>query len=218
MYDSPWLKFLNATFSWGSNLVLDNMSLTIESSYRKVWVTGPSGSGKSTLLRIVAGHYQLDNGKCKFLNHNVDGPSSDRSILLQNYKLFPWLTLEENISIGLKFKGVDSSTTKEKVDNYLHKSNLFAFKDLFPHQLSGGMQQRCALLRNLAISPSCLLLDEPFSALDEENTKLMLNLIDEYLEQEIAFALIVSHTLRYSSFDDELIINLSGDNGKIIII
>jgi NitT/TauT family transport system ATP-binding protein len=136
-----------------------------------VAIVGPSGCGKTTLLRILADLERPTSGTVQVGNDSA--VQTRRSMVFQGQSIFPWMTVWDNAAYGLKNRRVPRSKIKDQVDYYLDKTGLTAFKDAYPHQLSGGMQQRVSLCRAFANEPDLLLMDEPFSALDEQ-TKLVL--------------------------------------------
>ncbi|MEV0367168.1 ABC transporter ATP-binding protein [Nocardia fusca] len=131
-----------------------------------VCVVGASGCGKSTLLRILAGFENATHGTVSVGEEPVAGPGPDRGVVFQDYGLFPWLTVAENIAYGPKQARMTRDDIRETTDRSLATVGLTRVRDSFPHQLSGGMQQRVAIARVLANRPAVLLMDEPFGALD----------------------------------------------------
>src|SRR6266545_4300680 len=131
-----------------------------------VCLIGASGCGKSTLLRIIAGFEKPSAGSVEIYENVVTGPGSDRGMVFQDYALFPWLTVRENIAFGPRQKGLTPAKIREIADEYLDMVGLAPFADRFPSQLSGGMKQRVAIARVLANEANILLMDEPFGALD----------------------------------------------------
>ncbi len=129
-------------------------------------LVGPSGCGKSTLLDLVGGLTKPDSGVISIDGRPVDGPGLDRSIVFQQYALFPWRTALANVEFGLEATGVASRQRKAKAREFLELVGLGGFDDRYPHELSGGMKQRVAIARALAVDPAVLLMDEPFAALD----------------------------------------------------
>jgi NitT/TauT family transport system ATP-binding protein len=127
---------------------------------------GPSGCGKSTLLDAIAGFAPPTAGQVIALGRPVTGPGPERAMVFQEYALFPWMTVEQNVAFGLELKGLDAAARRPVVDGYLARLGLRDFRDRFPKDLSGGMRQRVAIARALAIDPPMLLMDEPFGALD----------------------------------------------------
>lgn len=129
-------------------------------------IVGPSGCGKSTILSIVAGLLKPSSGNIFFDNCTVEKPCSKIGYMLQKDHLFEWRNIIKNITLGLEIQGNNTKESMKKVDEMLSKYGLINFKNYYPNQLSGGMRQRVALIRTLAINPDILLLDEPFAALD----------------------------------------------------
>ena len=131
-----------------------------------VCVLGPSGSGKSTLLNLIAGFGRPDSGRIVCDGREVDGPGPDRGVVFQEHTLFPWLTASRNVEFGLRNLGLPPAERRAVSREFLSRVGLEDFMDARPHELSGGMRQRVALARILAMEPMALLLDEPFGALD----------------------------------------------------
>lgn len=213
MSSDAWLQLKGATYHWGERCVMDHVDVVLEPP-RLAWLSGPSGSGKTTFLRLVAGHYQLEAGSCKVMGKKVVGPAADRSFVFQNYKLFPWKTVFDNIASGLRFLRYEESEIMARVDGLLGRVGLYAFRNDWPHQLSGGMQQRVGILRSLVIEPQCLLLDEPFNALDEENARRMWSLIENYLLESNSACIISTHNPARVRQGDGYVLQFAG-NGKI---
>lgn len=134
---------------------------------------GPGQSGKSTLLRIIAGLERPSTGEVKLNGKPVDGPGPDRSMVFQTYTLFPWRTVQANVEMGPKFRGISKEDRRRIGQKYIDLVGLNGFESAFPHQLSGGMKQRVGLARAYANSPEVLLLDEPFGQLDAQTRYLM---------------------------------------------
>lgn len=134
-------------------------------------IIGPSGCGKSTLLRIIAGLESADGGEVLFKGQPITGPSPRITMVFQSFALLPWKTALENIQLPLEVNGVHQGEARERAIRYLTMVHLNGFEDTYPHDLSGGMKQRVGIARALALNPDVLLLDEPFSALDELTAK-----------------------------------------------
>jgi NitT/TauT family transport system ATP-binding protein len=143
-----------------------------------VCLLGPSGCGKSTLLNAVAGFSLPSSGRITADGQAVTGPGPDRGMVFQEYALFPWMTVEKNIAFGLEIKGVSAAQIADTVGTLLAKLGLTDFRTRFPKDLSGGMRQRVAIARILALDSPILLMDEPFGALDALTRR---NLQDELL-------------------------------------
>lgn len=131
-----------------------------------VSVVGPSGCGKSTLLSLVAGFATPTSGEVLFDGRRVEAPGPERGVMFQDYALFPWRTVRGNIEFGPLARGLDAKRRAELVRTYVEMVGLAGFEDRYPHELSGGMRQRCALARLLANGPEVWLMDEPLAAVD----------------------------------------------------
>jgi NitT/TauT family transport system ATP-binding protein len=136
-------------------------------------ILGHSGCGKTTLLMILAGFEQPSGGKVLVDGKPVGAPTWRRSVVFQDYALFPWMTVEQNITFGLEMKGLPADERREIVARYVTLVGLKGFERRYPRQLSGGMKQRVSIARALAVDPDVLLLDEPFAALDAQNRSRM---------------------------------------------
>jgi NitT/TauT family transport system ATP-binding protein len=158
-------------------LALDGIDLTIAPG-ELVCLLGPSGCGKSTLLNAIAGFAPPTDGTLTANGRSVVGPGPDRGMVFQEYALFPWMTVEANVAFGLELKGEPREAIARRVEALLRQLGLWEFRDRFPKDLSGGMRQRVAIARVLAIDPPMLLMDEPFGALDALTRR---NLQDELL-------------------------------------
>ncbi len=137
-----------------------------------VSLVGPSGCGKSTLLYIIAGFIAPTKGEVRVDDRPVQAPGPDRGIVFQEYALFPWRTVQDNIKYGLEEKGVARDEMERIVQKYVRLMGLEGFQHKYPKELSGGMKQRVALARTLAYEPDVLLMDEPFGALDAQTREL----------------------------------------------
>src|ERR1017187_931178 len=132
-----------------------------------VAIVGPSGCGKTTCLRMAAGLEFPSAGSVSVGGHAVTKPGPDRAVVFQQFALFPWKTVYDNIDFGLRSKGLPEKERRERIGRYIELMNLQGYESAFPHQLSGGMQQRVAIARSYVLDPVVLLMDEPFGALDE---------------------------------------------------
>jgi NitT/TauT family transport system ATP-binding protein len=129
-------------------------------------IVGPSGSGKSTLLRLIQGLDKPSHGLVTFRDKPVTGVCTDMAMVFQSFALFPWLSVKENVAFGLRARGWTPERIETEVDRYISVTGLVGFEEAYPRELSGGMRQRVGLARALAVEPSVLLMDEPFSSLD----------------------------------------------------
>ena len=180
-----------------------------------VAILGPSGCGKSTLLRIVAGLDQPSGGAVSLGGAPVRGPGADRGMVFQAYTLFPWLTVEKNIRFGLAERGVPEAEQAAIAARFIARTGLSGFEHHWPRQLSGGMQQRCALARALANDPEILLLDEPFGALDHQTRELMQELLLEVWEADRKTVLFVTHDIDEAIFLANRVLVMSARPGRI---
>ncbi|MDG4769735.1 ABC transporter ATP-binding protein [Solwaraspora sp. WMMD792] len=175
-----------------------------------VCIVGASGCGKSTLLRLVAGFEPVTAGSLTVRDRPVRAPGPDRGVVFQDYGLFPWLTVAGNIGYGPRQRGVSRTETRRVVERYLELVQLGKFADRFPHQLSGGMQQRVAIARVLANDPAVLLMDEPFGALDSlTREKLQLSLLQIW-QQVRSTVLFITHSVEEAVLLADRVVVMSG--------
>ncbi|MEK7369533.1 MAG: ABC transporter ATP-binding protein [Planctomycetota bacterium] len=180
-----------------------------------VCIVGPSGCGKTTLLNIVAG---LDRSGCGDVLCNgkrVEGPGMDRIVMFQESVLFPWLNVCNNIEIGLKSRGLSKRARRQKALDFLKLVHLSKFANAHPHELSGGMKQRVALARSLAMEPEVLLMDEPFTALDAQTRWILHYELQSIWEKTGKTILFVTHNLREAVCLADRVIVLSSRPGRI---
>jgi ABC-type nitrate/sulfonate/bicarbonate transport system ATPase subunit len=195
-------------------LALQPTSLTVAPG-EFVAILGPSGCGKSTLLRIVAGLDQPTAGTVALDGTPVTRPGPDRGMVFQSYTLFPWLTVERNIRYGLEERGLPEAEQRAIAARFIDRVGLRGFENHWPRQLSGGMQQRCALARALANDPEILLLDEPFGALDHQTRELMQELLLEIWEADRKTVLFVTHDIDEAVFLANRVLVMSARPGRI---
>lgn len=158
-------------------------------------VVGPSGSGKSTLLSMIAGLYTPSGGQIYINDTPVSGMSEDIGYMLQNDNLLEWRTIWRNVLLGLEIRKMLTREAAEYTENLLKKYGLYEFRDKYPSQLSGGMRQRVALIRTLAVRPNILLLDEAFSALDYQTRLALTDDVYRILKQENKTTIMVTHDI-----------------------
>lgn len=178
----------------GEILALKNVNFRVKKG-EFVSIIGPSGCGKSTLLSIIAGLEEKTTGEIYIEGEKVNGISSKIGYMLQRDCLLEWRNILSNTMFGLEVKGKNDNVNKEYVLELLKKYNLYEFKDKYPSELSGGMRQRVALIRTLAVKPKMLLLDEAFSALDYQTRIMVTNDIYYILRKEKITAIIVTHDI-----------------------
>ena len=181
-----------------------------------VSLIGPSGCGKSTLLNMGAGLYLPTSGEVVVAGQKVAGPNPKVAFMLQKDLLLPWRSIRENAELGLEIRGVAASQRRERARALLARCHLGAFENHFPHQLSGGMRQRAALARTLAVDPLVLLMDEPFSALDAQTKMILQQDLAQTLATERKTALFITHDLVESIALSDRILVMSARPGTII--
>jgi NitT/TauT family transport system ATP-binding protein len=213
------LKIKNLTKKYnnahGEILAIENLDLIIEDS-DFISIVGPSGCGKSTILRLVSGLTKKNSGSIAIDEKEVIGPNKEKGMVFQNFSLFPWLSVEENILFGLNLKKDFPQVDKTKIlDHYLDVTGLKDFRNAYPKNLSGGMQQRVAIARALANTPKVLLMDEPFGALDSQTRSQMQELLTRIWEKEKMTVLFVTHDVAEAAFLSDKIIVLSKRPGRI---
>ena len=178
----------------GEILAINNINMKVKEG-EFVAIIGPSGCGKSTLLSIISGLEEKTTGEIYIGGEKIEGISSKIGYMLQKDCLLEWRTIWSNVILGLELKGKINEENKKYVENLLKKYNLYDFKDKYPSELSGGMRQRAALIRTLAVRPKILLLDEAFSALDYQTRIMVTNDIYNILRKEGITAIIVTHDI-----------------------
>ena len=198
----------------GEILALQNVNMTVKKG-EFVSVIGPSGCGKSTLLSIIAGLEEKNTGEIYIEGEKLEKISDKVGYMLQKDCLLEWRTILNNTLFGLEIKGKKNKENIEYVEELLKKYNLYEFKDKYPSELSGGMRQRVALIRTLAVKPKILLLDEAFSALDYQTRIMVTNDIYSILRKEGITALIVTHDISEAISMSDKIFVLSKRPGTI---
>lgn len=189
------IRVENLTKQYGSAKILDNINIEIKNG-EFVSIIGPSGCGKSTLINIISGIDNKTSGKIIVEDKEVNKPSIERIMVFQNAALFPWLSVFENVAFGLKTITKDSKEIENKVDDVLRKVHLYKYKEKYPHELSGGMKQRVSIARSIIMDPKILLMDEPFSALDEQTRMLLHNELQEIWLETKKTIVFVTHNIR----------------------
>ena len=203
MENNLLLKTINLSKNYHNNKIetkaIDNVSFDVYKD-EILSIVGPSGCGKSTLLSILANLENKSEGE--IINY-----SNRIGYMLQNDSLFPWLTILDNALLGLDIRGEKTKENIDKTINLLKKYGLYEFKDLYPDNLSGGMRQRCALIRTLATNPDLLLLDEPYSALDYQTRLALSNDLYQIIRNEKKTAVLITHDLQEAiSLSDRVIV------------
>lgn len=196
-------------------VAVENVDLAVRDG-EVVSLIGPSGCGKSTLLNMGSGLYQPSSGEVFVDGDRVDSPNPHVGFMLQKDLLLAWRTIRKNVEFGLEIQGVPAKARTDRAMDLLTKCRLSGFEDHYPHQLSGGMRQRAALARTLAVDPTVLLLDEPFSALDAQTKMILQQDLAETLSAEKKTALFITHDLAESVALSDRVFVMSHRPGTII--
>jgi NitT/TauT family transport system ATP-binding protein len=194
---------------------VQDVSLSIRDG-EVVSLIGPSGCGKSTLLNMGSGLYQPSDGEVIVDGEKIEAPSSHVGFMLQKDLLLPWRTICKNVELGLQIQGMRARERRVRAMELLEKCRLSGFENSYPHQLSGGMRQRAALARTMAVDPTVLLLDEPFSALDAQTKMILQQDLAGTLASERKTALFITHDLAESVALSDRVLVMSQRPGTII--
>ncbi len=170
---------------------------------------GPSGCGKTTLLKIIAGLIPASGGEVKVDGRVVTGPGPERAFVFQDFALMPWASVMRNVAFGLELKGMARSEREAIAEKYIASVGLKGFERAYPHELSGGMRQRAGLARALAVNAKVLLMDEPFSAVDEQTRRKFQEDLLELIARERKTFLFVTHSIEEAVYVSDRIIILS---------
>jgi ABC-type nitrate/sulfonate/bicarbonate transport system ATPase subunit len=175
-----------------------------------VCLVGASGCGKSTLLRIVAGFERATTGQVLVRGKPVTGPGPDRGVVFQDYGLFPWLSVAENVAYGPRQRRLPKERVQPIVDRFLEMVGLARFRDRYPHELSGGMQQRVAIARVLANDPAVLLMDEPFGALDSLTRQTLQEELRKVWQELEPTVILVTHSVEEAVYLADRVVVMGG--------
>jgi NitT/TauT family transport system ATP-binding protein len=220
--DAPLLEVLGCRQSYHKEasadlVVLEDVNLILREG-EIVALLGRSGSGKSTLLRIVSGLLRPSAGQVNWRGTPVSGPTDGIAMVFQSFALFPWLTVQENVELGLEARGVSRVEREKRADDALDLIGLGGFASAYPKELSGGMRQRVGLARALVVYPDLLLMDEPFSALDVLTAEtLRTDLIDLWAEGKLPVksVLMVTHNIEEAVLMCDRILVFSSNPGRV---
>ena len=188
------IKVSNVSKSYDGRKIIDNINLELNKG-EIVSLLGVSGVGKTTLFQVISGLVKPDNGTVELNGKNITGISGEVGYMLQKDYLFEWRSIYSNVMLGLEIQKKKSEKYTKRVDQMLKDYGLWDFRDVRPSQLSGGMRQRAALIRTLALQPELLLLDEPFSALDYQTRLSVCEDIYRIIKKEQKTAVLVTHDL-----------------------
>lgn len=207
------LDSLSKSFGAGAQ-ILKEVSLGV---HRREFLTviGPSGCGKSTLARILAGLETITEGEARINGEAISGPGPNRGMVFQKYTLFPWLTVKQNVMFGLTAQGHGHAQAQGEASEWVEMIGLSKFADHYPHQLSGGMQQRVAIARSLATRPQVLLMDEPFGALDAQTRLRMQQHLIEIWQNIDVTVVFITHDLDEAIYLADRILVLKPNPGEV---
>lgn len=195
-------------------VVLDDFNLEVKKG-EFLAILGPSGCGKSTFLSILAGLARQDTGRVLIAGNPVTGTGQNRGVVFQGYALFPWLTVLENIQVGLEIRGLSKKEREPIAREYLALVGLQDFANRYPQQLSGGMKQRVAIARALAYDPDVLLMDEPFAALDAQTRELLQLELLKIWEDSRKTIVFVTHSIDEAVFMADRVAVMQAHPGKV---
>jgi len=210
------IRFDRVSVQFGNLKVVDDVSYAI-GDREFVSVIGPSGCGKTTMMNMVAGFMQPNSGRVLLDGVRVAGPGPDRGVIFQEYGVFPWLTVKQNIAFGLTLNANRTSAAEREsvCARYMELMGLAEFADAWPKTLSGGMRQRLALARAYAVKPEFLLMDEPFGALDAQTRSAMQDLLLQVLEAEGKTVMLITHSVEEAIYLSSRIIVMTARPTRI---
>jgi NitT/TauT family transport system ATP-binding protein len=214
------VKDVKKTFPLEKSLitVLEDVTFSVDKD-EFVCLVGPSGCGKSTILRIIAGLEKADSGEILFHGQPQTVPNPKITMIFQLFGLLPWKTALENVEVPLEVHGIKKETRAEIARSYLRKVGLEGFENTYPHDLSGGMKQRVGIARALALQPEVLLMDEPFSSLDELTAKTLRELVlDIWRDPSLPTNtfVMVSHNVEEAVYMADRVIIMSPRPGRVV--
>ena len=178
-------------------------------------VVGPSGCGKTTLMRMVAGLESVTEGEIRVAGKPVTGPGPDRAVVFQQFALFPWKDVRENIVFGMRSKGASKAERDAAVEHYLTLMKMEGTEDKYPHQLSGGMQQRVAIARSYATDPGVLLMDEPFGALDAQTRTIMQEELVRVSKDNPRTVMFITHSVEEAVYLADRVVVMGRNPGHV---
>jgi NitT/TauT family transport system ATP-binding protein len=195
-------------------LILDDINLTVQDK-EFVAIVGPSGCGKTTCMRMAAGLEFPSSGSVNVSGKKVIEPGPDRAVVFQQFALFPWKSVHENIDFGLRGKGLPKPEREQIIAHYIDLMNLKGYESAYPHQLSGGMQQRVAIARAYALDPEVLLMDEPFGALDAQTRVVMQEELVKLARNNPRTVLFITHAVEEAVYLADRVVIMTSRPGKI---
>lgn len=214
MERNPIIQVQHVNKSFQSHKVLEDISFEVNKG-EIVSLLGKSGCGKSTLLNIIGGFQKSDEGNVLYLGRQIQQPNRKCVMLFQNYGLLPWRSVIRNVEIGLEDQPISAKERRERAIAFLELVGLADKTELFPRQLSGGMQQRVAIARALATQPELLLMDEPFAALDTFNRYYLQDELLRIQEKEKLTVILVTHDIDEAIYLSDRVFIMDANPGRI---
>jgi ABC-type taurine transport system ATPase subunit len=216
---APFVAFSDLTVVYGAGasavLALEQVNLSFGPG-DFVCIVGPSGCGKTTMLQTLAGFIRPSGGEVTLRGKPIRGPGPDRGVVFQQPALFPWMTVAENAGFGPRVRGADSGARAEIVERYLRTVGLWEFRSRYPYELSGGMQQRLAIVRALANDPELLLMDEPFGALDALTRERMQEELHAVWRRSGMTVVFITHSVEEAVYLGTDVVVMSPRPGRIV--
>lgn len=203
-----------AGLRYGERQVLQNVDFDV-GKQESVTVIGPSGCGKTTLLRCIAGLLPLSEGNIFIEGQPMQRPRAGVAMVFQHFGLFPWKSVYQNVAYGLRMAKADKAETQERVQYYINMVGLAGFENAYPHQLSGGMQQRCGLARALALEPNVILMDEPFASVDAQTKDTLQFEMLRIWETKPTTMVYVTHAIEEAVLMAHRVVVLNGRPSKV---
>jgi ABC-type nitrate/sulfonate/bicarbonate transport system ATPase subunit len=193
---------------------LSNVDLSIRAN-EFLSIIGPSGCGKTTLLKMIDGLIPYDSGSISINGKKIHGPGPDRAVVFQTFALLPWRTVLANVEFSLEFRRIPPKQRTDIARDYLTRVGLSDFANHYPHELSGGMQQRAGLARALAVSPEILLMDEPFGAVDAQTRQLLQEELLELWQRERKTVIFITHSMDEAVYLSDRVVVMTPRPGRV---
>lgn len=214
--DHPAVRLRDVAVRFGPFTAVGNMNLTVQDS-EFVAVVGPTGCGKSTILNVVTGLLQPAAGEVAIFGKPLKGLNVDSGYMLQQEAILPWKTAEDNVALGLVFRGMAKEEARSKARAWLAKVGLKGFEKRYPHQLSGGQRKRVAMAQTLIMEPRIVLMDEPFSALDVHTRRLMHRILLDLWQADRRSLIFITHDLDEAiTLADRVVVMSAGPASRIV--
>jgi NitT/TauT family transport system ATP-binding protein len=220
--NAPLIEIAAVSKSWpdgrgGAVTTLDRAELAVAAG-EFVCLCGPSGCGKTTLLKIIAGLIPASGGEVLVAGRKVTGPGPERAFVFQDFALMPWASVIRNVAFGLELRGVPTSEREAVAERYIARVGLKGFERKYPHELSGGMRQRVGLARALVVDAKVLLMDEPFSAVDEQTRRKFQEDMLELVANERKTFIFVTHSIEEAVYVSDRIVILARRPSRVSAI